>query len=204
MNPQTTNPSTNRQTKTRAKPSCFNPCQGRFGHPRHNVSTAFFFMERLVFPVWTCRWHFYWRPNQNVTSAFHPQKPNHQFFGEKKHPHRWSLAFGREWKGETMTNWYLESCFLNSRDFQLRKTSQIWIHIHIHIVFFLHVFFPSLDDFFSRISFCNRILFTNKKWPIRQEFLLTMTPHRWGCLHQGWGFLSERAERDERGPQLSI
>lgn len=84
MNPQTTNPSTNRQTKTRAKPSCFNPCQGRFGHPRHNVSTAFFFMERLVFPVWTCRWHFYWRPNQNVTSAFHPQKTKPSVFWRKK------------------------------------------------------------------------------------------------------------------------
>ena len=152
MNPQTTNPSTNRQTKTRAKPSCFNPCQGRFGH-RHNGTEV---LKRRGFPVWTCRWHFYWHLWWNESKrniSFSPQKTiknqTNQFFEPKKtSPQMLSPPSGGN-ENETMTNWYelyLDFVFFEFTAFSCERLLK-FEYIYTFTSFFFPCFFPSLDDF---------------------------------------------------------
>lgn len=147
------------------------------GH-RHNGTEVFwnagdFHLLDLLFDISCWHRHLWWHESTIVTSAFHPQKTSqHQFFfRKKKHPKKMlSLREGMKMKPWRIGIWNL--FFWIHRTFSCEKLlkfeysstdSHHWI---LHCCFFFPCFCSFVGWFLPRISFCNRILFHQKKFPV--------------------------------------
>lgn len=145
------------------------------GH-RHNGTEVFwnagdFHLLDLLFDISCWHRHLWWHESTIVTSAFHPQKTSqHQFFLEKKNIPKRCLVFGREWKwnhDELVSGIF----FFEFTGLSVAKNfSNLNTHLQIHIiesytvVFFFHVFVPSLDDFCLEFPFATGFCSTKKSF----------------------------------------
>ena len=91
--------------------------------------------------------------NQNVTSAFYHNKPNHQLFGKKTSPQMLSLQEG------IMKPWRIVSVFfwINGTFSCERLLKFEYIYIHIIASYTIVCFFP-MCSFFRWIIFCLEFL----------------------------------------------